>query len=744
MPAYYATCPMGAEQLLAAELRELGIADPKPTRGGVAFDSDDITQAYRVCLESCMHQRLLLILHRYTASTPDELYAGAQALDWSEHLDVDGTFRIDAKLRDSALGKPHFSALRLKDAIADQFTAKFERRPSVQIRRPDLRIDLFVHKQSVQLAIELGGSWKAETPRGAVGDAMDAGVLLQFANAGDHTLAVVSAAHADVIALAAMRTAGMTAGLLKQDFGFSGWLGHVPAKWNRLLESAQAQAALAAEEPGRRVHVFEPDAKTLQRARRHARELGVDRWIYWHEEGPWQMRPPCDEGVLLVCLSAFSADQNGPVETAVKRRFEAWRTVRRVEQGEGMRRWSLRQTREMKISRGKRVVELLEYGPAPGRPVVDAAPAVSPWGQSSIAPETDSPVPAVSSETVLQAPPMPELPTVALMEQAQDLPEAPDLVNRLRKNARHLGRWARKQQVSCYRLYDADLPNFAAAIDLYQSAQTWAVIQEYAPPDDLPAAVAQQRVLQIVASVAQVLELPAERIVLKQRQRQRGLQQYEKLDGRKAFHQVQEAGLTVQVNFTDYLDTGLFLDHRDVRVELGQRASGKHVLNLFAYTGVATLHMVAGGARSSTTVDMSRTYLDWAQRNLLCNRLHGAQHRFVQADCLEWLDQQAQDPAAKRYGLIFLDPPTFSSSKRMQSTLDVQRDHVPLIRQAMALLRPGGELVFSNNYRKFKLDREALADLKIEDLTAATLPEDFRRRPRIHSVFLIRSKDELV
>ncbi|MGJ8669492.1 MAG: bifunctional 23S rRNA (guanine(2069)-N(7))-methyltransferase RlmK/23S rRNA (guanine(2445)-N(2))-methyltransferase RlmL [Oceanococcus sp.] len=769
MPSYYATCPAGAEQLLAAELRSLGIEDPKPTRGGVGFDSEDIEQAYRVCLHSHAHQRLLLILARFKATTPDELYAGAQQLDWSEHLDVDGTFRIDAKLRDTELGKPHFAALRVKDAIADQFREKHERRPSVQIRNPDLRIDLFVHKQSAQLAMDLGGSWKEETPRGAVGDAMDASVLMAYAAVGQQDIAIVSAAHVDAVVQAAMHAAGMAPGLFKHEFGFATWLGHVPAKWNRLLKQAQEQAEQQSEQDSRRVHVFESDPKTLSRARQFARVLGVDRWIYWHSEGAWEMRPPAEQGVLLVCLSSFAGDQSGPVETAVTRRFNAWRVVRRVEMGEGQTRpWKLKQTGYLKIMRGKREVQLQEYRPAASKPQSNIAPepahapapAVSPWArqesvpatateptaakspwarQESVPPSAPTPAPSVSPWKQRQAASDEESLPESVAEPLAAPPIATDLLNRLRKNLKHLGRWARKQNVSCYRLYDADLPNFAAAVDIYHSDQLWAVIQEYAPPDDLPTQVAEQRLQQIVLAVQEVLELPAAQVELKQRQRQRGLQQYEKLNQRGKYHTVQEAGLKLMVNFSDYLDTGLFLDHRDVRAELGALAEGKHVLNLFAYTGVATLHMVAGGARSSTTVDMSRTYLDWAQRNLLVNKLQGTQHRFIQADCLQWMEEQAKERSGKRYGLIFLDPPTFSSSKRMQDTFDVQRDHVALIRQAMSLLRPGGELVFSNNYRKFKLDRDALADLSVDDITIATLPEDFKRRPRIHSVFLIRN-----
>ena len=324
-----------------------------------------------------------------------------------------------------------------------------------------------------------------------------------------------------------------------------------------------------------------------------------------------------------------------------------------------------------------------------------------------------------------------------------DAEEAPDmLVNRLRKNLRHLGRWARRQQISCYRLYDADMPEYAAAIDLYQSQDLWAVVQEYAPPPKLDAEAAQTRLRGIVAATAQVLEVPPEHLVLKQRKRQKGSDQYQKLAGSQQFHEVSENGLKLLVNFTDYLDTGLFLDHRITRMELGRKAQGRHVLNLFAYTGAATVHMVAGGARSSTTVDLSKTYLDWAQRNLGLNRLAGARHRFIQADCLRWLQEAAADPGGKRYGLIFMDPPTFSSSKRMQGVLDIQRDHVDLIRSAVALLRPGGELYFSNNFRRFCLDNAALSDLAIEDISARSIDEDFRRNPRIHQCFVIRRRGE--
>ena len=193
------------------------------------------------------------------------------------------------------------------------------------------------------------------------------------------------------------------------------------------------------------------------------------------------------------------------------------------------------------------------------------------------------------------------------------------------------------------------------------------------------------------------------------------------------------------MNFTDYLDTGLFLDHRITRRRIGELAAGRRFLNLFAYTGTATVYAVGGGATGSTTVDMSRTYLDWAKRNLALNGLAGPEHAFVHADCLAWLEEQAQ-PGRQRYGLVFVDPPTLSRSKRMEREFDVQRDHVQLLHRIGALLEPGGLILFSNNYQRFKLDAEALADFEIEDLSRATIPEDFRRNQKIHVAYLLKRR----
>ncbi|MGB9577786.1 MAG: bifunctional 23S rRNA (guanine(2069)-N(7))-methyltransferase RlmK/23S rRNA (guanine(2445)-N(2))-methyltransferase RlmL, partial [Halothiobacillaceae bacterium] len=306
------------------------------------------------------------------------------------------------------------------------------------------------------------------------------------------------------------------------------------------------------------------------------------------------------------------------------------------------------------------------------------------------------------------------------------------VANRLHKNLKELGRWAAREGVTCYRVYDADMPEYSLAIDLYHdvTGKRWVNVQEYAAPAKVDPEAARRRLREAMAVLPEVLSVAPNQVFLRVRERKKGESQYEKQAEFGIFHEVREGKARLLVNFTDYLDTGLFLDHRITRGWLGEWAQGKDCLNLFCYTGVASLHMGLGGARSTTSVDMSRTYLDWARRNLELNGLVGGAHRLVRADCLVWLDEAAR--ARERFDLIFLDPPTFSTSKRMQVTLDVQRDHVELIRKAMSLLRRGGLLVFSNNLQRFKLDHEALGDLVIEDLSRASIPRDFARNSRIH------------
>jgi 23S rRNA (guanine2445-N2)-methyltransferase / 23S rRNA (guanine2069-N7)-methyltransferase len=322
------------------------------------------------------------------------------------------------------------------------------------------------------------------------------------------------------------------------------------------------------------------------------------------------------------------------------------------------------------------------------------------------------------------------------------LPEKPEtlspgaemLANRLRKNLRRLRGWLVSQAPECYRIYDADLPEYAVAIDRYGE---WLHIAEYAPPATIEPSRARERLSEVMAAVSVALETPGSRIVLKTRSRQRGREQYNRLGAQRQMLEVREGPARLLVNLHDYLDTGLFLDHRPLRRRVLEAAQGKRFLNLFAYTGAVSVFAGLGGARSTTSVDMSTTYLEWARQNLALNGLEAPGHTCLRADCLQWLEEQQGE-----WDLVFLDPPSFSNSARMAGTLDVQRDHVWLIRGALRQLAPEGQLYFSTNRRGFHLDSAALEDVQVRDITDASIDPDFRGGSPPHRLYLLSHRGQ--
>ncbi|MCB0639551.1 MAG: class I SAM-dependent methyltransferase [Lewinella sp.] len=302
--------------------------------------------------------------------------------------------------------------------------------------------------------------------------------------------------------------------------------------------------------------------------------------------------------------------------------------------------------------------------------------------------------------------------------------------NRLAKMARHYDKWARRQGITCYRVYDADLPAFPLAIDRYEN---YVHVAEYQRRQPLSTEEYEQWHEDVMRTLVDQLEVAISRIYFKERRPQKGAEQYERLDDRSKEIEVQEAGLTFIVNLSDYLDTGLFLDHRPLRASVREEAAGKSVLNLFAYTGSFTVFAAAGQASRTLTIDLSNTYLEWAQRNLERNQLEGPKHEFLRADVKAWL----KETPSEKFDIIILDPPTFSNSKAMRHLLDTQVDHPYLINACLRRLRPGGVLYFSTNYRKFKLETEAIRSPHIRDITAQTIPNDFRNK-RIHYCWEIR------
>lgn len=291
--------------------------------------------------------------------------------------------------------------------------------------------------------------------------------------------------------------------------------------------------------------------------------------------------------------------------------------------------------------------------------------------------------------------------------------------NRLAKVYRHITKTAQRQGVTCFRIYDHDLPEFPFCIERYEDKL---YLAEYQRRHGMTEEAHDQWLESCIPTISEVLETPDDRIYYRERRRKAGrLGQYEKLSSEEEFFIAREAGLSFRINLTDYLDTGLFLDHRITRGMVREEAAGKRMLNLFCYTGSFSVYGAAGGAVQVDSVDLSKTYLNWAEANMALN-VPAEKHRFIHADVKQWLDEVP----VNTYDLVVMDPPTFSNSKRMKDFLDIQRDHAELINKTLGAIRPGGVLYFSTNYRKFQLETEKLTAASVKDITKATTPFDFQ------------------
>lgn len=717
---FFATAARGMPQLLAAELHRLGASRVVPANTGVNFEGG-LEVAYRACLWSRIASRILLPLTTVRATTPEQLYEEVKTIRWERHLHSRGTFAVELKSADAQISHSKYAALTVKDAVADRFRGLFDERPSVDIDSPDIRIHVQLRRDRARISLDLSGSslhrrgYRVEGVVAPLKENLAAAILLEagwpgIAGNGGALLDPMCGSGTLLIE-GALIAADIAPGLFRDYYGFLGWRRHDAALWQQLLDEAhqRRETGLKNLPP---IIGYDADPDSLRASEENISQAGLEPHIRVSQQDLEQAlpRPPGEFG--LVATNPPYGERLGEVQALhplyrrlgeMMRQLPGWQLALFTANPELAADTGLVGRKPLTLYNGPIECRLFRYD--------------SPDVQT----EQGEPPPALTPVT-------PE----AVSEGAQMF------ANRLRKNLKNIGKWARREGIDCYRLYDADLPEYALAVDLYQGEKLWVNVQEYQAPRSVDQNKAMQRLQEALAVLPGVLEVPREQVHFKVRRRQKGSAQYEKLADTRHFHEIHEGSCRLLVNFTDYLDTGLFLDHRITRQMLGQESRGKRFLNLFAYTGAATVHAAVGGARTTTTVDMSKTYLEWARRNLALNGFRGKAHQFIQADCTRWLEQEAQRRGSSRYDLIFLDPPTFSSSKRMEATFDVQRDHVALIRNAMSLLASEGVLVFSNNFRRFKLDEEALAGLEIEEISGRTIPRDFARNPHIHRCWRIR------
>ncbi|MGB3726777.1 MAG: bifunctional 23S rRNA (guanine(2069)-N(7))-methyltransferase RlmK/23S rRNA (guanine(2445)-N(2))-methyltransferase RlmL [Glaciecola sp.] len=704
---FIVTAAKGLDELLKIEIADL-LSNQNPEEkqrwlsaikvqpGQVSFEAE-LANAYTLCLHSRLANRVLLVLAKGKAGSAEELYDLAAQVDWPQQFSSNSSFAVQFVGTSHAINNSQFGALKVKDAVVDSFVEDGQTRPDVERQHPDIQIHVRLRRETALVCLDLSGtSLHIRGYREATGDAplkeqLAAAMLYRSGWHLDMAKPLLDPmCGAGTIAIeAALMACNKAVNINRRFWGFDYWYGHNKA----MFDDIKTQAVEAEIVPVAPIYAYDISTTVLDYARTNAENANVAQFIEFkqcdvlnaqvkHDAGYIVSNPPYGERLddYVGLLPMYSK-----LGQHFKKAFAGWHIALLCSNDQLLKALKLRATKRYKLFNGKLETLLALYE---------------------------------LNEDNLQ--------------QFSARPSDDEFSNRLSKNVKRLKNWVKKLNSNAYRVYDADLPNYNFAIDCYAD---FVIVQEYAPPKTIPESVSQERLAQALLHIPHILNVEKSKIVLKVRQKQTGKSQYEKVQATGTKIQVHEHGAKFWVNPHDYLDVGLFLDHRITRDMFANECRNKHALNIFCYTGSVSVHAALRGAKSVTSVDMSNTYLQWAKDNFTLNKLNGA-HEFIQADCIKWL---ADANTSAKFDCIFIDPPSFSNSKRMDNTWDVQRDHVSLLSNARQKLAANGRIYFSNNLRNFKLDHAQLEVLgfTIKNITSATIDEDFKRNQKIHHCWIL-------
>ena len=705
------TSANGYESLVAKELEALGIVRYTMGKGNVTFSGSQ-ADGLRVCLWSRVTSKVLLKLFDFDIQQEKDVYKAARKYPWTDLFDVRRTFAVDTVLSTGSFKNASYLSLVLKDAIVDTFRERTASRPDIDTSQPDIRINLYIERNHATVSLDMAGNSlhrrgyriahvEAPLKENAAAALLYRGGWEKVAKAGGTFIDPMCGSGTLVIE-AAMMAAKIPPAFDRNYFCFKYWKKFRGDLWEELrhdaLETIKANIGTVPHLFG---YDYSTDAVTAARknvskafsmypellekvhiAKKEINKLSIPAEA-GDKPGFIAVNPPYGERLgEIEALRTLYTDMGN----IFKERFEGWQGIFITGDEELARKTGLKASKVNKIYNG--------------------------------------PIECISAVFSINS--------AYREEHTHELSESAQMfANRLAKNMKQFGKLAKRQGVTSYRIYDADLPDYSAAIDFYEGK--WMYLQEYAAPAYIDPAKTKRR----VREMAQVLEqyTARENIFIRRREKQKGANQYTKSGESEHLEIMQENGLKFYVNFYDYLDTGIFLDHRPVRKMIGDMSEGKKVLNLFAYTCTASVYAAANGAVSTTSVDTSSTYLDWGKKNFQLNGLEPAKHSFVKEDCIAFLQKVRQ-----KFDLIFIDPPTFSNSKSREDIFDVQRDHRILLILAKGCLAPGGTIIFSTNYRKFQLDESLSKEFEIKDMTAESIPFDFERNNKIHRCFFLSAR----
>ena len=724
---FFAACAANQGDLVAEEARKAGGDEVRQTTAGVEFQGT-VETGMRFCMYSRIASRLLLALYiDEDTQNDEELFDATLSLPWEEWITPEKTLKVTLTTASCQwIRNSHYAALKVKDGICDRIREKFDgERPDIDTTDPDVEIHVHVHENTVKWYMDFSGEglhrrgYRPEEETEAVLKEHLAAALISRSEwkktlqnedpgvfldpfCGSGTIAIEAALMASDTAPGMMN---------RRPFAFERLPLFDSSLWESIKAEAEERHRKALDERDIRIYASDISPKAIAIARNAAARAGVDGLIdfrvkdfisYTEEDRPAETGyivtdPPYGERMKVRDIDRLYSG----IGNTLTQVFKGWRATILTGASDLLSNIDMKPDRTNSLYNGPILCQAAHY-------IIytdEERAAIAERAKEKKAERLSRPL--TESENIF--------------------------FRKLTANMEKMKAAAEKEGVSCYRIYDADIPEYAAAIDIYEGK--WVNLAEYAAPPTVDPELAEKRLNEMILVTERATGIDIENIYVKQRKSQKGKNQYTRLATSNRFNIVRENGVRLLVNFQDYLDTGVFLDHRPVRKMIQAMAEGKRFLNLFCYTGTATLNAIKGGAVSTVSVDASSTYLDWAIENL---RLNGyptdIENFFYRSDAIDWLWDTYD-----RYDLIFCDPPTFSNSKD-RAMFDVQRDHYRLIKAAAMHLAPGGTLIFSTNFRRFRMDEGVLRDYIVEDITPETIGFDFENDPNIHKCYLIRNK----
>ncbi|MEI6893990.1 MAG: bifunctional 23S rRNA (guanine(2069)-N(7))-methyltransferase RlmK/23S rRNA (guanine(2445)-N(2))-methyltransferase RlmL [Colwellia sp.] len=707
MQQFLALTSPGIEILLFDEIKSLGAEKVVQKPEGVYFQAS-IALGYKISLWTRLATRIMLKLGEGEAKDKDELFKAASSINWPDIFSYTTTFAIDFVGYSEEIRNSQFGGLTIKDAIVDQFREQGYERPNVDKKSPQISFQARLLRDNVSIFLDFSGrglfqrGYRQHSGAAPLKENLAAALIIRSGWLNDTSKPLVDpmCGSGTILIEAVAMAAKQAPAIDRVSWGFESWLSHDISLWEEELAQAIESSEQSLAKLKVKVFGIDIDGRVLKTAQQNARNAHLQQYIEFTCKNTNQMNntygPP---GTIL--FNPPYGERIGELPELVenfvlfgqklKAQFSDWRVAIFTANTDLLAMLKLSSFKRYKLKNGPLDCQLALYNVDEKQKAKDA---LSPQSDFS---EEDS-----------------------------------AFANRLKKNRKNLKGWLKSGDIEAYRLYDGDIPEYNVAIDIYGE---YLVIQEYAAPKTIEEDKAKKRLQEVIYWAPKVLNIPTDKVIIKTRAKQKGSNQYQRLDKSKQSFTINEHGALFKINLWDYLDTGLFLDHRKTRQIVAKKAKGKSLLNLFAYTGSVSVQAALHGAATITTVDMSNTYLNWAQDNFDLNKLSSHKYQFIQADCLDWLKKNTH-----KFDVIFIDPPTFSNSKRMEDSFDVQRDHVDLITDALKSLNRGGEIFFTNNKRNFKIDFDALAEigLNAQALSDVTRDKDFARNKHIHNSWSIK------